>query len=119
MAPTRRVSSRLTTDGCSVIRPMDPGSGVIRHDSRRMRGRDPHETHRTATPLELLFDLTFATSFALAASEVAAVLAEGHFMAGPGRFFFSRFCSSLACVNFSLVSSASQPPHWGFRRLTI
>jgi len=24
-----------------------------------MAGRDPHEAHRAATPLELLFDLTF------------------------------------------------------------
>jgi hypothetical protein len=24
-----------------------------------MSGRDPHEPHRVATPLELLFDLTF------------------------------------------------------------
>ncbi len=39
-----------------------------RHDSRRMRGRDPHEEHRVATPLELLFDLTFAACFGLAAS---------------------------------------------------
>ena len=61
---------------------MEPGIGVIRHDSRRMRGRDPHETHRTATPLELLFDLTFATSFGLAAFEVASVLAQGHCITG-------------------------------------
>ena len=53
---------------------MEPGSGVSRHESRPMHGRDPHETHRVATPLELLFDLTFAASFGLAASEVAPVL---------------------------------------------
>src|SRR5712691_8128130 len=82
MASTRRASSRLTTDRCFGIRTMEPGIGVIRHDSPRMGGRDPDETHRTATPLELLFDLTFATSFGLAASEVAPVLAEGHFIAG-------------------------------------
>jgi hypothetical protein len=34
---------------------MEPAIGVIRHDSRRMRGRDPNETYRAATPLELLF----------------------------------------------------------------
>jgi len=33
-----------------------------------MRGRDPHEEHRVATPLELLFDLTFAACFGLMAS---------------------------------------------------
>jgi hypothetical protein len=57
---------------------MDPAMGVMRHDSRRMTGRDPHQRHRAAAPLELIFDLTFATSFGLAASEVASVLADGH-----------------------------------------
>jgi hypothetical protein len=42
-----------------------------------MGGRDPHELHRVATPLELLFDLTFATSFGLVASEAASVWTLG------------------------------------------
>ena len=70
---------------------MHPGIGVIRHDSRPMDGRDPHEAHRAATPLELLFDLTFATSFGLAASEAASVLAEGDFIAGLIGFGFASF----------------------------
>jgi hypothetical protein len=48
---------------------MDSGVNSFRHESRRMGGRNPHEAHRVATPLELLFDLTFATSFSLAASQ--------------------------------------------------
>ena len=65
---------------------MEAGIGIMPHDSRCMTGRDPHQAHRVATPLELLFDLTFATSFGLAASEAASVLAEGHFIAGVNRF---------------------------------
>src|SRR6266851_8034481 len=106
MASTRRTSSRLTTDRCFGIRTMEPGIGVIRHDSRRMRGRDPRETHRTATPLELLFDLTFATSFGLAASEVAPVLAGGHLIAGLVGFGFASFAICWAWINFSWFSSA-------------
>ena len=30
---------------------------------------NPHEQHRVATPLELLFDLTFVIAFGAAASE--------------------------------------------------
>ena len=41
-----------------------------------MGGRDRHEAHRSATPLELLFDLTFVISFGLAASQLAHALAE-------------------------------------------
>ena len=35
----------------------------LHHHSRPMGGRDPHEPNRVATPLELLFDLTFLTSY--------------------------------------------------------
>ena len=44
------------------------------HHARRMGGREPNERDRVATPLELLFDLTFATCFGLAAAHYAAVL---------------------------------------------
>ena len=45
------------------------------HRIRRMSGRDPDELHRVATPLELLFDLTFVIGFGIAASEFAHQLA--------------------------------------------
>ena len=38
-----------------------------------MSGRDPHESHRVATPLELLFDLTFVIAFGVAASQLAPI----------------------------------------------
>jgi low temperature requirement protein LtrA len=98
---------------------MEAGIGVIRHDSRRMRGRDPHERHRVATPLELLFDLTFATSFGLAASEVASVLAEGHFIAGLVGFGFASFAICWAWINFSWFSSAYDTDDWVFRVATM
>jgi low temperature requirement protein LtrA len=44
-----------------------------------MSGRDPYEQHRVATPLELLYDLTFAVAFAVAGEQFAHLLAEGHF----------------------------------------
>ena len=84
-----------------------------------MRGRDPHETQRAATPLELLFDLTFATSFGLAASEVAPVLAEGHFIAGLVGFGFASFAICWAWINFSWFSSAYDTDDWMFRIVTM
>ena len=98
---------------------MEPGIGVSRYDSRRMGGRDPREAHRTATPLELLFDLTFATSFGLAASEVASVLAEGHFIAGLVGFGFASFAICWAWINFSWFSSAYDTDDWIFRIVTM
>jgi hypothetical protein len=69
--------------------PADPGTH--HHHARRMGGRDPHEVHRVATPLELLFDLTFIVSFGLAASQLAHALAEGHYAAAMIGFGFASF----------------------------
>jgi low temperature requirement protein LtrA len=91
----------------------------MRHNSQRMGGRDPHESHRTATPLELLFDLTFATSFGLAASEAASVLAQGQFIAGLAGFGFASFAICWAWINFSWFSSAYDTDDWVFRIVTM
>src|SRR4051794_38787602 len=36
---------------------------TLGHSLTRMTGRDPNESHRAATPLELLFDLAFVAAF--------------------------------------------------------
>ena len=46
------------------------------HHRRRFSGRDPSEAHRAATPLELLFDLTFVVAFGTA-GERARPLSRG------------------------------------------
>jgi low temperature requirement protein LtrA len=67
----------------------EPGShhtgAAFAHRLRQMSGRDPHEPHRVATPLELLFDLTFVIAFGVAASQFAHMLATGHIGAWPRR----------------------------------
>jgi len=98
---------------------MEPGTGVMPQGSRRMTGRDPHEAHRAATPLELLFDLTFATSFGLAASEAASVLADGHVIAGLVGFGFASLAICWAWINFSWFSSAYDTDDWLFRIVTM
>src|SRR5262245_35859123 len=59
------------------MNPMPPSSDTLHHHARRMRGRDPNQLHRVATPLELLFDLTFVIAFGLAASQFSDALAQG------------------------------------------
>ena len=58
---------------------------------RRMSGRDPHEDNRVATPLELLFDLTFVIAIGVAASQLAHTLAGGHVAAGVLSFGVTTF----------------------------
>jgi len=86
---------------------------------RRMAGRNPEEAHRVASPLELLFDLTFATCFSLAASRFADALAAGHFAAALLGFAFASFAICWAWINFSWFSSAYDTDDWIFRIVTM
>jgi len=47
------------------------------HRQRRFVGRDPNEAHRTATPLELLYDLTTVVAFSTSAHQLAHLVAAG------------------------------------------
>jgi len=89
------------------------------HHVSHMRGRDTHEHHRTATTLELLFDLTFVIAFSLAASQLAHLFAEGHFIAGLIGFGFATFAICWAWINFSWFASAYDTDDWIFRSVTM
>src|SRR6266478_7632237 len=84
-----------------------------------MSGRDPHEEHRVATPLELLFDLTFATCFSFAASQFATEIAAGRYAAASIGFGFASFAICWAWINFSWFSSAYDTDDWLFRVATM
>lgn len=84
-----------------------------------MSGRDPHEQHRTATPLELLFDLTFVIAFGVAAAQFAHLMAEGHVVAGLMGFGFATFSICWAWINFSWFASAYDTDDWVYRLMTM
>ena len=84
-----------------------------------MSGRDTHEAHRAATPLELLFDLTFVIAFGVAASEFAHMLISGHTVAGLAGFLFATFSVSWAWINFSWFASAYDTDDWVYRLTTM
>ena len=85
----------------------------------RMGGRDPHEQHRAATPLELFFDLTFVIAFGVAGSQFAHEIAEGHFGAGLLGFSFAMFAVIWAWINFTWFASAYDTDDWVFRVVTM
>ena len=89
------------------------------HRIRRMSGRDPEELHRAATPLELLFDLTFVIGFGIAASEFAHQLAEDHVGVGLAAFVFATFAICWAWINFSWFASAYDTDDWIYRLMTM
>ena len=89
------------------------------HHRRRMSGRDPHEAHRTATPLELLYDLTFVVAFGIAANELSHALAAGHYGSGIFGFCFATFAVSWAWINYSWFASAYDTDDWVMRLATM
>ena len=93
--------------------PMQP------HRIRPMSGRDPHEQHRVATPLELLFDLTFAVAFGVAADGLARTLSENHIGAGLAGFGFCTFAICWGWINFSWFASAYDTDDWIYRLNTM
>ena len=73
---------------------------------KRMLPRNPHETHRPSTSLELLFDLVFVTAVALAAARLHHSMVEGHLAQGLLSYVMVFFAIWWAWMGFSWFSSA-------------
>ncbi|MPV90545.1 low temperature requirement protein A [Georgenia ruanii] len=84
-----------------------------------MSGRDPDEDHRNATPLELLYDLTFVVAFGQDADQFAHLLGQGHLAGGLIGFGFATFAICWAWTNFSWFASAYDTDDWAFRLATM
>ena len=89
------------------------------HRLQRMTGRDPHEDGRVATPLELLFDLTFVIAVGVAASQLAHALAAGHVHTALLAFGATTFGVCWAWINFSWFASAYDTDDWIYRLTTM
>jgi low temperature requirement protein LtrA len=89
------------------------------HHRRPLSGRDPHEEHRSATPLELLFDLTFVVAFGIAANELAHYVADGRVWTGIAGFAFASFAVAWAWINYSWFASAYDTDDWVMRLATM
>lgn len=94
-------------------------SGRYRHGLRRMAAREVDETGRAATPLELLFDLTFVAAFGVAGSELAHGIAAGHWPQATVAFVFAMFSLVWAWINVTWFASAFDNDDWLYRVLTM
>ena len=94
-------------------------TGGLAHPRQPMTGRDPDEPGRVATPLELLFDLTFVVAVGTAASFLAETLAGGHVVPGITAFVLAMFAISVAWISFSWFASAFDTDDWLYRALTM
>lgn len=89
------------------------------HRLRRMTGRDPDEAHRSATPLELFFDLVFVAAFSQAGSQAAHLLELGHFVPATFGFVFAIFAIAWAWINYAWLASAYDNDDIFFRVATM
>ena len=85
---------------------------------RPLAPRDPAEEHRTATPLELFFDLVFVVAIASASAELHHGLAESHHDAVLG-FVMAFIAIWWAWMNFTWFASAYDPDDVGYRLLAF
>jgi low temperature requirement protein LtrA len=86
---------------------------------RPMGPRDRDEPHRSATPLELLFDLCFVVAVAQAADRLHHALIEGRIadgVVGYGSVFFAIW---WAWMNFTWFASAYDTDDVPYRLLTL
>jgi low temperature requirement protein LtrA len=96
-----------------------PARPALAHRRLQLTGRDPHEEHRGATPLELLYDLTFVVAFGIAANELARYVADGDPWTGVFGFAFASFAVAWAWINYSWFASAYDTDDWVMRIATM
>jgi low temperature requirement protein LtrA len=98
---------------------VDPQAAARPHRLERMVGRDPRQTHRSASPLELLFDLTFVVAFAQAGDQLAHYVAEGHIATAVAGFSFILISVCWAWISYTWFASAFDTDDWFHRILTM
>lgn len=84
-----------------------------------MRPRHPHEPHRTASSLELFFDLVFVIAVGGAASSFHHALTENHVQHGILGFIVMFFSIWWAWMNFTWFATSFDCDDWLYRVLTI
>lgn len=86
---------------------------------RPMHPRDPQESHRASTPLELLFDLVSVIAIAAAAAGLHHAIAEAHAPDGLIKFAGAFFAIWWAWMNYTWFASAYDNDDPLFRTLTM
>lgn len=84
-----------------------------------MHPRDPADPHRTATPLELLFDLATVIAIAAAAAGLHHAIVEAHVLDGIIKFTMAFFAIWWAWMNYTLFASAYDNDDAVFRVATF
>ncbi|GAA4078840.1 low temperature requirement protein A [Streptomyces shaanxiensis] len=103
----------------STPAPDPPRASENHRPLRRLTARGRGEAHRTATPLELFFDLCFVVAIAQAGIQLVHSVAEGH--AGEGILSYAMvfFAIWWAWMNFTWFASAYDNDDVLYRVVTL
>src|SRR6202034_102598 len=81
--------------------------------------RDTEESHRSSSPLEALFDLTFVVAVAQVADQLARSIERGHALQGVVPFVMVCFAIWWAWMNFTWFASAYDTDDVPYRLLSL
>jgi low temperature requirement protein LtrA len=84
-----------------------------------MRPRDPGESGRTASTLELFFDLVFVVAVSVASVELHHALTEDHVVDGLVSYAMVFFAIWWAWMNFTWFATSFAVDDWLYRVLTF
>ncbi|KSU56617.1 MULTISPECIES: low temperature requirement protein A [unclassified Gordonia (in: high G+C Gram-positive bacteria)] len=84
-----------------------------------VRLRDPAEPGRTASTLELFFDLVFVVAVSIAAVQLHHALTENHIVDGVVSYAFIFFAIWWAWMNFTWFATSFGTDDWLYRVLTF
>ena len=84
-----------------------------------LKPRNPQQSHRVATPLELLFDLIFVVAIATAGQQLHHAFVENHLGSGLLNYLMVFFAIWWAWMNFTWFSSAYDNDDAVYRILTF
>ena len=84
-----------------------------------MLPRDPAQPHRTASTLELFFDLVFVVAVSIASAQLHHALSHGDFVHGITSYAMVFFALWWAWMNFTWFATSFDTDDWLYRVTTI
>ena len=84
-----------------------------------MLPRDPAQPHRTASTLELFFDLVFVVAVSIASAQLHHALSHGDFVHGITSYAMVFFAVWWAWMNFTWFATSFGTDDWLYRVTTI
>ncbi|MCM3778106.1 low temperature requirement protein A [Microbacterium hydrocarbonoxydans] len=84
-----------------------------------MQPRDPAQPHRTASSLELFFDLVFVVAVSITSAQLHHALSHGDFVHGITSYAMLFFAIWWAWMNFTWFATSFDTDDWLYRVTTI